>query len=445
MPSITETDQYGNTITGHYDDEIILDNESNPIKTGKKIWVQDTAKKQDLPSLGANYETDGPSNAPKVLALIYLSPAKDTFNFAFYVLDKVNVDASERHYQYGEESESQSVVRWKYFCAFDKNFVVWLRQSEDEILDSINKRFKQKSGEGVDVVDFVPKIFSREAAHSLKIDFNRTIAIIAFDKMEHDFTIVELKQLSKNISNGYFTVPLKLTNPRCIYVNSDNIRTNVNTDAINKLTREEMPVETKSKLESEKKELTVKYDRQVEANKKHKQMKNEIEAIRVKRETEINKIKSQSAPWNRTKTSQEKINASAADAYKGTADYLKDESLIMEYEKQMQTDDKNTSTLNTALQSVLANIDSGNTSSDIFETAVYDRTDPPSPTYFVSDPQFTLKELITLVRTEYLKSQKDQKGGRKHKSHKSKKSMKVKKRYIHSRKHTKKYRRRSYR
>ncbi len=235
----TRKNQQGDEELGYWEERDVTDNEGQP--TGEKIrrWVPQSFISSDLKTLGNDYETNGPTGAPKILALLHIvdkdskivqaeSAVPDSLVLSFYRLTKSsdNVDKlKQREYQDPSEPVStvvRTVTRWKYIQLFNRMY-------EDEITgQTVNNE------SGRNVLEFGPEqtVFNPEYIFSMNWNVfcigitpivGPAVALFSFDEDEsvrQHVTDVEVlnSQFPNNRDGNSWIVPAKLSNPECIYV-----------------------------------------------------------------------------------------------------------------------------------------------------------------------------------------------------------------------------------
>jgi hypothetical protein len=241
----TKTDQYGNVQSGYYIETPVTELYKGE-ETSKtvRIWVPLLNEPSDLKTLGNDYETNGPTGAPKILALLHLVPKGsqivqaesaeiNSLVLSFYRLTKSSdyVDKlKQREYDQHEQSDTkevQTVIRWKYTPLF-------IGISENQITGQsvINHTDLWVLEFGPEETVFNAEHFYLSNRTVLDKSVGPAVALISFDEDESErqsVTNVEVlsKQFPTNKDGNSWIVPAKLSNPKCIHVHTnycDNFR-----------------------------------------------------------------------------------------------------------------------------------------------------------------------------------------------------------------------------
>ena len=420
-----ETRQVSDLRGGFYEEHgrwsEVMDYDQQGNKLGmKRVWTKYIPPLPELQSLGSEYETTGPSGAPKVLAFVHKNTGQ--ISLSFYILKKSSVRATNGSSQDQREAvtnpqheATKNVTRWEYVDLF---MDVFFSGSDDDTHNqTITNRFDHSHGvnatEGTSTRFDVAQFFMVNK-FDVKSGLGPAFGIIAFDK-GGEITFEESKKYDESNRRGrYMVIPVKLSNPRCIYVEKEQART------IPKyLTYQEETALITQKKQQENEFLK----KRSENDQTNKNLEGEIEKIEKKREEKIGEINKETL-----------FKGKKIEKYKSSAEYLNDESIINEYKEKMAENKKKLTEMLTEIQRINQKLNRP-------PTIYRGNSSKPTPTFFI-DPDFSPSSLVRLVSDSAAATSR---GGRTHKSRKSKKSMKIKKRYIRSRKHSKKYRRHSYR
>jgi hypothetical protein len=394
-------------------------------------WEKAPSKTPEKQSLGKEYETNGPSGAPKVLALVH-STSTSNISLSFYILQKT-YESSQQSYVSQRDAVTDgppsysSAIRWIYVDLFEYIYIGALKED-------IPGRFS-KSGLAAtqDTNIFKVETFFYSSFRIKEKQLGPAFAIIAFDKEEDimiDELIAKYGKLNRDANDA--VVPVKLLNPRCIYVYDKKKKSEI---PLYPTLQEEK--ESSTRVAKKRSELMPEYTRLREENQLL------LDTNNNKLQLEIDKIAAEGKNMMDKISKKRFFRDSTLEKWQKSPKNLLNESLMKEYkEKQIENQKKikdNTAKIQAMIDELNALIlaEKGNPPT-IYVTRNMGHTGK-IPIFFI-DPDFSPSSLVRLVY-DAAKST----GGRKHKSRKSKKSIKIKKGYIRSRKYTNKYRRRSYR
>jgi hypothetical protein len=345
----TKTDQYGNVERGYYR-EIPVTVKGEPTGETTKIWVPERHEPSALKTLGNDYETNGPTGAPKILALLHIvdkdsnivqagSANSNSLVLSFYRLTKSsnNVDKlKQREYEDPREPVStvvRTVTRWKYIQLFNGMY-------EDEIISqTVN------NGEGVTVLEFGPEetVFKAEDffINNLKVldkSVGPAVALISFDEDESErqrVTDVEVlkSQFAQNKDGISWIVPAKLSNPECIYVDKKYIGKCSLFDYLS--------YEDEQKIITEMKEILTKYqNKKKEVDMLNKTLNAEILELNSKHDAKFQEINSKKLYFlNQTRKTKQ------IEDYKSTPEYKSETTQIQEKEAQQRNNKEELETL----------------------------------------------------------------------------------------------------
>lgn len=420
------------TVTyGYYSEDIVRDNDGNEV--GKKRVWHDLPKNESsvLVSLGNDYEMNGPEGAPKALAVFYIgNGTRDTVVpegtpvFSFYKLVKSydNVDKNQYNYNnerdYTNTSSSKIVVRWKYVPLFSYTFLY--DNDEMDINSMITKRFdeiRMVKGED-DIRIFNPEnfIYSNDI---LKRLVGNGVSVIAFD-IEDNMNYEKLQTYNATNADGSsWIVPVKLSNPRCVYVSKSILELSF------------CQYIDKERFIDAFNQLKEKIDSISDINKEFNQA---IHEINDKRQVKINKLQEGLFTWQTTKDKKVK-------EYQNSVEYTTDTSILDNHTTKIKENNRILQILTSKLTNIKAELELAHKLP--FPIIFYNETElsypkKNKPIFFI-DPEFTLVSLMKLICDKSAETQA-RTGGRK-----SKKSMNKKLRKKSHQKNTKKYFRRSYR
>lgn len=181
------------------------------------------AKEQDK-MRQSNYDATGPIGAPQALAFVLAQPLQDKkyqYKLAFFKLykKKINIITNANTPRYHMENSSSGVetkLTWGYVALF-----VTLSITHDD--DGIKSRFSSSQFlECPDSQTFNAGDFFRNATSSFQ-DIGTPIGLISFD-MTDNITYEHLSQkyTATNFKNGKWVIPVRLSNPKCIYASNLN-------------------------------------------------------------------------------------------------------------------------------------------------------------------------------------------------------------------------------
>lgn len=387
----------------------------------KRVWTKYEPPLPELQSLGSDYETNGPSGAPKVLAFVHNN--NRNISLSFYILKKSSVRATNGSSQDQREAvtnpqqqNTKYVTRWEYVDLFGD--VYFTGSGDDTHNNTITTRFNDSHGvnatNGTSTSFDVGQFFMVNK-FDIKLELGPAFAIIAFDKgTEITFEESEKYEVS-NRRGRNMLIPVKLSNPRCIYVQKEQAR------SIPKYLTYQEETALITQMTQKKNEYLKKKSENDQAN---KNLESEIRKIEEKREKKIGEINKERL-FKETKIQK----------YKSSAEYLNDESLIKEYKEKIAENNKELTRIVDEFQGINQQLNRPPT--------IYKGNGSREAPIFFINPDFSPSSLVRLV---YDSATSSSRGGRTHRFRKSKKSMKIKKRYnIRSRKDSKKYRRHSYR
>ena len=400
-------------------------------------WVKAPSKTPEMKSLGKEYETNGPSGAPKVLALVH-STSTSNISLSFYILQK-SYESSQQGYVSqrdvvtdGAPSYSSS-IRWKYVDLFRFIWVGALRED-------IPGRFSESSNSGLRATQdsniFNVETFFYSSFRTKEKELGPAFAIIAFDKEEEDIKIDELieKYGKINRDGNDAVVPVKLSNPRCIYVHSAKKQSE-----IPKYPTFQEEKGTSNTIAKRRSELMPEYTRLTDENKLLRDKNNN------KLQLEINKIAAEGKAMMDKIYTQRFFKDSTWEKWQKSPKNLLNESLMKEYKEQQIANQKTIQDNTAKMQAMIDELNAMILAAKINQPIIYAYRNyghtGKIPIFFI-DPDFSPSSLVRLV---YDAAATKSTGGRKNNSRKSKKSIKINKGYIRSRKYTNKNRRRSYR
>lgn len=382
----------------------------------------------ELQSLGTDYETNGPSGAPKVLAFIHSN--SNGISLSFYVLIQSRVPVS-RGNKYDGSSIGGTVISWNYVGLFD---YVLLSGADDDA--AIKTRFLRReiqiaaTTKGTTNFDVETFFYNNQTTKSNVLGI--VFGIIAFDKGP-EITFEELKKYGNNRDGRTRTwiVPVKLSNPRCIYVDKKN--------------QSEIP---RYLTYQEEKALSIDYvnkRRQIEPE--HAKLTNQNESLK-KQNIDLQAKITQIETDRKSKIEKRRWfnKATKIANYIASSDYTTADNLLKQYREELTKNQKTIEENDNKMRAMVSELQS-------IADSINRQPKPPTiyfgsnhnfdmkPTFFIN-PDFSPSSLVRLVH-DFVRP--ESRGGRKNKSRKSKKSIKIKKRYIQTRKYTNKNRRRSYR
>jgi hypothetical protein len=457
-----------------------------------KPLTKEEAEQAQL-SLNANkeaksiYESNGPIGAPKVLAIVHIAHPRlhtknspqvpvGSFVLAFYKLHLRTI-----------KEDGNEVKKWYYTKLFepvslgnDANVTIKNRFEKPYVNEDTEFEASYDTKSNFEPSYFITNVNSKSEVVIYKRNDNlfigRAFALIGFDCENFDIDDAELKKTysSTNQKYGRWVIPVKLTNQRIIYY-EETVLTYILeliNESRNGITAASLFAGFKSADES--KIILGKQKRLDE-------IKQQAFEILTQTNVKSNKIKKtineNDAKIKEFKASQPKIEERERIKQKGidkttfrqsTKDTQAEEYMPLKEYEQAKANIQQIPILeaeNKELSDELARINKEFNENEIINeyrqlfgdiqkgkgkepVIFYDYTylsETPPPIFFI-DPDFTPGNLIRLVGENSGILQASRGGKRKSKkSIKSKKSMKVKRTMKQYRKHTKKYRRRSYR
>ena len=443
---------------------------------------QNSALNSALAERSANYETNGPTGAPKVLAAVHVAhkqikwpkigpyvPA-GSFVLAFY---KLQFRSKDRRWYYTRLFNEVSVKNDSDIATrFDRPL-----SENDEFIANYEEYGKNANSFLAD--DFLQSLFQSSQVTAMpgeKRDttyIGRPIALIGFDCADFNIKYETMTTYPQNTSGGMTIVPVKLSNPRVIHVSKNSLTyvlnmldidsnmkylfqtASLSPDEINEI-EEQKHLLTELKKEAD--ELTNKTNEQLKAIdqdlvKIDNQLKTaEIKANESKKKIdEREQIEQKGKNWH-TVLKETKLEQAAKflppDEYETAKQNVENFENLKKRNEELIN--KRSDVINGFQQNekvkqyreLAAKIQTSQKNPVLIFYGYTQLKNPNQPKFFI-DPDFTLNGLIYLVSTRFSNPQ-----GGKRKSKKSikyKKSMKAKRTIKRIRKQTKKYRRRSHR
>ena len=179
------------------------------------------AKAQDSMNQ-SQYDNNGPIGAPQAVAFVLAEQVNDKYQYklAFFKLYKKQIDTNTATQRSNLENGSSGVETrdsWGYVALFST-----MRIFGEDNDSSIKNRFSNSVFVAYDKITFdASDLFTRANQN-----FNRIgmpIGLISFD-MDHDISYADLINTyqTTNLNDGKWVIPVKLSNPKCIYVNKNN-------------------------------------------------------------------------------------------------------------------------------------------------------------------------------------------------------------------------------
>lgn len=450
----------------------------------EKPLSKDEQERQNsaLAERSANYETNGPTGAPKVLAAVHVAHQQEWSKNGPYVPARSFVLA---FYKLQFRSEDR---RWYYTRLFNEVLVnkdsdIATRfdtplSENDEFIANYEEYGKNANSFLAD--DFLQSLFQSSQVTAMpgekkdKIYIGRPVALIGFDCDDFNIKYKTMTTYPQNTSGGMTIVPVKLSNPRVIHVSKNRLTyvlkmLNIDFSNMNflfqtaSLSPDEFKAieEQKPLLTELKKEVDALVDKtneeldaiRLESSKIYRELETaEIKANESKKKIdERERIEKEGLNWH-TVRKEKKLEQAAK--FLPPKDYEIAKQNIENFEnlkkRKQELIDKRPIVLKDFEQNeklkqyreLSAKIQTSQKNPILIFYGYTQLNNPNQPKFFI-DPDFTLDGLIDLVSTRFSNTQ-----GGKRKSKKSikyKKSMKAKRTIKRLRKQTKKYRRRSHR
>jgi len=439
----TRINQQGDEEIGYWEEIDVTNNEGQP--TGEKInrWVPQPIQAPALKTLGNDYETNGPTGAPKILALLHIvsqdssivragSAVANSLVLSFYRLTKCEDDVNKLNRQYTHQrdavsQEVRTVIRWKYVQLFINMF-------EDEITGQTDNKVSGRTvlEFGSDQTVFNPEYIFSKNWNVLGRSVGPAVALISFDEDESkritDVTVLR-EQFPNNKDGISWIVPVKLLNPKCIHVG-----TNYRDNGCSLFHGFDGFDEEKNIMRATIEDIVRKH---TETKQKKDTLEGEIEKIESKHEAEIQKINDQQLNYLDKFRKERQVKK-----YKKTTEYSDDLETIKNKKDEIDKNNRHLIQLVNQYNQEKAKLAEIDRKKPIVYYGVL--LDINRSIRFFIDPQFSEASLVNLVYQECMKSKS---GGKRRNNNKNNCYLKFRKTKRKNakplRKNTKKYYRRS--